>query len=77
MIIGRDLLTALGLELKFYDPVIVGSKSPYEGCLSPMVDMINYDYAHLTDKIVKPEESLLNFHVDTYFESENKINPTR
>ena len=52
MIIGRDLLTALGLELKFYDPVIVGSKSPYEGCLSPMVDMINYDYAHLTDKIV-------------------------
>ena len=29
MILGRDLLTALGLNLKFYDNIIIGRKVPY------------------------------------------------
>ena len=77
MIIGRYLLTALGLERKFYDRVIVSGKGPYEGCLSPTVDISNCEYAPLTDKIVKPKESSLNLYVDECFESENTINLTQ
>ena len=49
----------------------------YEGCLVSMVDVRNYEYAHLTDKVIKPEESLLNQYVDEHFESENTINLTQ
>ena len=31
MILGRDLLTAVILDLKFSDNVIVGGEGPYEG----------------------------------------------
>ena len=77
MILGRDLPTSLGLELKFSDRVIVGSKGLYEGYSAPMVDVINWDYTFLTGKIVKPEEPLLNLYVDKYFELESTINPTQ
>ena len=55
LIIARNLLTYLGLDHKFYGCVIVGGKGPYEGCLDPMFDVINYNYAPLTDKTVKLE----------------------
>ena len=41
MILGRELLTALRLDLKFDEKVIIGAERPYEGFLSPMVDVIN------------------------------------
>ena len=77
MILGRDLLTDLGLDIKFSGCFIVGGKGPYEGCLVTMVDVSNYDYAPLTDKIVKPKEYFLNLYVNECFESENMISPTR
>ena len=52
MIIGKDLLTALGLDLKFYDSVIIGVEGPYKGCLSPMVDISNYDFKSITDTTI-------------------------
>ena len=41
MITGRNLLTSIGLEFKFYHHVIFGVKVPYEGFLTPMVDIRN------------------------------------
>ena len=41
IILGRDLLVALGLDLKCYENVVVGSEGPYEGCSAPMVCIIN------------------------------------
>ena len=32
IILGRDLLTALGLDLKFFENVIIEREGPYEGC---------------------------------------------
>ena len=32
MILGRDLLTALVLDIKFSENVIIGGEGPYEGC---------------------------------------------
>ena len=54
MIVGRDLLTALGLELKLSENFIIGGKGIYEGCPKPMADIINYDFVTVTDKTVKP-----------------------
>ena len=50
MILGRYLLVALVLNLKFYDHIIVGGKEPDEGCSAPMVEVSNNDYAPSTDK---------------------------
>ena len=32
MILGRDLLTALGIDLKFSGKIIIGGDEPYEEC---------------------------------------------
>ena len=42
MILGRNLLTTLGLDIKFSDRVIVGVERLYEGCSVSMVDVSNY-----------------------------------
>ena len=55
MILCRYLLTTLGMYLKFSDNVIIGGEEPYEGCLPPIVDVSNYYFTYLMDKIVKPE----------------------
>ena len=49
MIIGRDLLTALVPDLKFSKNVIIVVEGRYEGCLAPMVDVINYNFTFITD----------------------------
>ena len=41
MILGIDLVNTLGLELKFFDRVIVGGKGPHEGYLAHMVEASN------------------------------------
>ena len=48
MILSRDLLIALGLDLKFSEKLIIGGEGPYEGCLAPMTDLIYYDFKSLT-----------------------------
>ena len=55
MILVRDLLTTLGLDLKFSGNVIICGKGPYEGCSSPMVDLSKYDFKSLMENIVKPK----------------------
>ena len=42
MILVRDLLTALGLNLKFSESIIIGGEVPYEVLSAPMVDVSNY-----------------------------------
>ena len=77
IILGRDLLTTLGLDLKFSENVIIGGEGPYEGCSAPMVDVKKYNFKSITDKTVKPEESFLNLYVNECFESDNTISSTR
>ena len=63
IILGRDLITALVLDLKFYDNVMIGRHGPYEGCLSLMVGVNNYNFKYITDKTIKPKESFVNLFV--------------
>ena len=55
MILDREIITALGLGLEFYDNVMVGTKVPYEGCSATMVDVSSYDFTPMTDETVKLE----------------------
>ena len=64
MVLVRDLLTAMGLDLKFSKNIVIGGNGPHERCSTPMVDVSNYDFEPLTEKFVKPEEYFLN----KYFE---------
>ena len=47
MIIGRDLLTALRLDLKFSEKCIVCGDGPHLGYLELMADVTDYDFKHL------------------------------
>ena len=60
---GRDLLTALWLDIAFYDRVIIGGDSPYTGCSSPMCGVIDYNFKPLTEIYIKLEESFINLYV--------------
>ena len=76
MILGRDLLTALGLDLKFSENIILGGDIPFKGCSVSMVDFITYDFKPLTDNKVKPEESFINAYFDECPKSEDTISST-
>ena len=76
IIIGRDLLTTLGLDLKFSKNIIIGVEIPYKGCLSPMVDLRNYAFTHITDKTVKLEEPFINSYVNECLEYDSAISLT-
>ena len=55
IILGRNLLTAMVLYIKFSKHIIIGGDGPYGGWSEPMVDINNYDFQYLTDKTIKPE----------------------
>ena len=74
--LGRDLFTALGLDIKVYDNVISGGEGPYEGCYAPMVDISNYNFNIITDKTVKPEESFINLYANECLKSDSAISAT-
>ena len=44
MILGRDLLTPLILDLKFSDKLIICGEWACKGCLAPMADLSKYDF---------------------------------
>ena len=47
MILGRDVLTALGLYLKFSNYIIEGYYGYFKGSLAPMVDLGTYEFKYL------------------------------
>ena len=53
MILGIDLLTTSWTNIKFSNHVIIDRAEPYEGFLSPMVDLNNHPFKTLTDKTNK------------------------
>ena len=73
MILGRDLLIALVLDIKFSENVMIGSEGPYEGCFVTMVDVINYEFTSITDKTVRLEGSFINLYVNECLKSNNAI----
>ena len=77
MILGRELLIALGLYLFFSENIIIGGEGPYEGCSAPMVDLSKHNFKYLTENIVKPEEYFINLYIYECLESKSSIISTR
>ena len=75
-ILGKDLLTALVLDIDFPDNVIIGGKGPYEGCSAHLIYLCNYDFTSITDKTVKPEQYFINPYVKKCLEYESTISST-
>ena len=55
MILGRDILTALGLNLKFSDHVIDAYGGPFKGSTAPMVDISTYEFKDVETGNITPE----------------------
>ena len=64
MILVRDQINSLGLDIKFYENIIIGGDIPYQGCSAHMVDLSNYKVKSLTDNMFKPEESFIDLYVN-------------
>ena len=54
MILGRNLLTTLVMDINVYERAIFGGGGPYERLLAPMDNLIKYVFIYLTNKVVKP-----------------------
>ena len=50
VILGRYLLTALGLDLKFSKTLNISDEGPCEECSEPMTDLSNYDFKFFLEK---------------------------
>ena len=60
MLLGIDLLTALVLDPKFSEHVIIIGDRPYKGCSAPMADVTDYKLTTIMDNIIKLEEYFIN-----------------
>ena len=60
MVVDRDLLTALGLNLNFSGQVIEENDGPFNGSASPMADLGTYEFKYLNTRKITPEESFIN-----------------
>ena len=47
MILGRDILTALGINLKLSDHVIEACYGPFKGNTATMIDLGTYEFRYL------------------------------
>ena len=56
IILGRDLLIILGLNLKCFDHAIEADYGTFKGSTSPMVDLGMYEFKDLNSGKVIPEE---------------------
>ena len=63
MILGRDLLIELVLNLKFSENVIESDGGPFNGSTTPMVDLGKYIYKDLNTGEITPEKLFTNAYV--------------
>ena len=73
MILGRYLLTSLGLKLKLSDRVISPFDGSLKGSMAPMFDQGTYEFNFLDRGNITPEESFMNAFTEEIHESEKVI----
>ena len=54
MILGQDIWTELGLNLKFYEHVIEADDGLFKGSTTPMVDLGTYGFKYLNTGTITP-----------------------
>ena len=63
MILGRDILTELGLNIKLSEHVIRADDGPFKECKTPMVDLVTYIFKDLNTGEITPKELFTNAYV--------------
>ena len=71
MILGRDILTELWLNLKYSEQVIKADDGPSKGSTIPMVDLGTYVFKDLSAGKFTPEKLFTNSYVKELYESEH------
>ena len=56
IILGRDILTQLGLNKKNYNHVIEGDDGPFDVYTAPMIDLGTYEFKDIETIKIIPEE---------------------
>ena len=64
MILGRDILKALGLNIKFSEHVIEEDDVPLKGSTEPMVDLGKYEFKILNIGNITPEKLFMNAYIE-------------
>ena len=63
MILGRNILTELGLNFKFSEHVIKDDDGPFKGSTTSVVNLGTYIFKYLNTREITPEESFANAYV--------------
>ena len=70
MILGRNLLTAFGMNLKLSEHVIKADDGTLKGSTAPMVDLVKYQFKDLNIEEITPEELFMNAYMEEIYKSE-------
>ena len=76
-ILGRDLWTVLGLNLKFYEHFIKEDYGPWKELTGPMVDLGTYEFKIWKRWKFKPEELIMNAYAEERNESDQVHTSTK
>ena len=77
IVLGVDILTEMGLNLKFCNHVIEGYDRPFKGSTTPVVDMVTHEFTYFKTGKITPEEFFMNAYPDEVYESEQVCNYTK
>ena len=77
IILGQDILSELGLNLKFSEHFIESDDGPFNGSTTPMIDLGTYIFRYLNTGQIKPEGSFTNAHVKESYESDHVFTATK
>ena len=69
MILDRDILTELGLNLKKSDNIIEVYDGHFIGSTAPMVDLGAHVFRYFNTRGIKPEESFTDAYIKEVYES--------
>ena len=68
MILGRDISTELWLNIKYSEHVIEVDDGPFNGSITPMVDLGTYIFKDLNTGKITPEYSFTNAYIEEVYE---------
>ena len=77
MILGRYILTELGLNIKFFDHVIEADDGTFIGSTTPMFDLGTYEFKILNTGKITPKELFTNAYVEEFYVSEHLRTATK
>ena len=77
MILGRDILTELGLNLKLSEHAIKADDGTFKGYTTPMIDLVICVFKYLNTGKRTPKESFTNANTREVYESEHVRTTTK